>query len=194
MTGKANVTGARAHSMEARASDLYETPAIAVQALMEAESLPTRIWEPACGPGAIVRELRAAGHEVFGTDLHEYDAETQSLFGLDFTNLPAEFIPPFAGHFAIVTNPPFSAAQAFAETAIKVAPKVCLLLRLAFLESERRTKLLEDSGLARVHVFRKRLPMMHRAGWDGPKASSAMAFAWFTWIQGYTGPPKLFRI
>jgi hypothetical protein len=59
-----------------------------------------------------------------------------------------------------------------------------MLLRLAFYESVRRTPILENRGLARVHVFRKRLPMMHRDGWEGRKANSGMAFAWFVWDDG----------
>jgi hypothetical protein len=69
-----------------------------------------------------------------------------------------------------------------------------MLLRLTFLESERRSEILEDRGLARVYVFRQRLPMMHRDGWQGPKASSAMAFAWFVWDRAHNGPPTLHRI
>ena len=37
----------------------YETPPEALAALMRAENLPNVIWEPACGPGSIVRLLRA---------------------------------------------------------------------------------------------------------------------------------------
>ena len=69
-----------------------------------------------------------------------------------------------------------------------------MLLRLAFLESERRTNILEYGGLARVHVFRNRLPMMHRKGWEGPKASSAIPFAWYVWEHGYLGPTTIDRI
>jgi len=45
-----------------------------------------------------------------------------------------------------------------------------------------------------VHVFRKRLPRMHRDGWEGRKASSGMSFAWFVWERGYTGPTTIDRI
>jgi hypothetical protein len=41
---------------------------------------------------------------------------------------------------------------------------------------------------------RRRLPRMHREGWDGPRASSSMAFAWFAWRRGYAGPTILSRI
>jgi hypothetical protein len=67
-------------------------------------------------------------------------------------------------------------------------------LRLAFLESERRCGILEGRGLARVHVFRKRLPMMHRLGWEGRKANSGMAFAWFVWDRDHRGPTSVDRI
>jgi Protein of unknown function (DUF3102) len=61
-------------------------------------------------------------------------------------------------------------------------------LRLAFLESTRRSAILESGTLARVHVFKRRLPMMQRDGWAGPRASSAVAFAWFVWDSEHRGP------
>ena len=69
-----------------------------------------------------------------------------------------------------------------------------MLARLALLEFERRTNILERGALARVHVFRNRLPMMHRDGWTGPRASSAMAFAWFVWDRNHSGPTTIGRI
>jgi hypothetical protein len=69
-----------------------------------------------------------------------------------------------------------------------------MLLRLAFLESERRCGILEGCGLARIHVFRKRLPMMHRDGWQGRKGNSGIAFAWFIWERGHAGPTTIDRI
>ena len=62
-------------------------------------------------------------------------------------------------------------------------------MRLAFLESERRCGILEDRGLARIHVFRKRLPMMHRDQWAGKKANSG-----FVWDRNHTGPTVIDRI
>jgi hypothetical protein len=84
------------------------------------------------------------------------------------------------------TNPPYKLAAQFAAHALALVPDVFLLLRLAFLESVGRTE--QHSGLRRVLVFRKRLPRMHRAGWDGTKASSSMAFCW---RRNYAGPTIL---
>ena len=79
--------------------------------------------------------------------------------------------------------------------ALELCPLVIMLLRLAFMESERRTGILEGRGLARIHQFRKRLPMMHRGGWEGRKANSAMAFAWFVLgPRACRGPTSIDRI
>ena len=93
-----------------------------------------------------------------------------------------------------MTNPPFKLASEFVAHAIELCPKVVMLLRLAFLESERRTSILDGGKLARVHVFRNRLPMMHRAGWQGPRASSSTAFAWLMWDAEHHGPTELHKL
>jgi hypothetical protein len=134
--------------------------------------------------------LRAHGHIVYATDLVEYDSPDQDMADWDFlqqTQLPL-------GVEAIVTNPPFKLANEFVAHAISLCPKVIMLARLAFLESERRTPILEGGKLARVHVFRKRLPMMHRLGWTGPRATSATAYAWLVWDADHTGQTELHRI
>ena len=45
-------------SYNERGLDAYWTPVEAVKSLIAIESLPTHIWEPACGDGAIVKPLR----------------------------------------------------------------------------------------------------------------------------------------
>lgn len=185
-------TGNAKAALEHRGDDLYETPAVAVQALLRAEPLPKHIWEPCCGPGAIVNVLRGAGHTVLGSDLVDYGDPTH-FYRRDF--LMEREAPK--GTEAIVTNPPFKLAGEFVAHALELVPRVAMLLRLAFIESERRRGILDGGHLARVHVFRNRLPMMHRAG-RGTQVtktnSSAMAFAWFVWDRGHTGPTELHRI
>lgn len=176
------------HPNSARGFDLYETPSIAVHALLRAETLPYRIWEPAAGRSAIVDVLREAGHVVIASDMVDH-------------GFPLRFVADFlttakapAGCTTIVTNPPYRHAERFVAHALSMVPNVIMLLRLAFLESERRSEILEKCGLARVHVFRSRLPMMHRDGWAGPRASSSIPFAWFVWERGYAGRATISRI
>jgi hypothetical protein len=131
MSMSLNTGNARA-PLTARGDDLYETPDVAVHALMRAESLQEVIWEPACGPGRIVNVLRGAGHKVYATDLVDYgcpDSEVRIDFLME--RHPSVYVG------AIVTNPPFKIANEFVAHALKLdIPKVVMLLRLAFLESE----------------------------------------------------------
>lgn len=174
------------HTYQERGDDVYFTPVEAVHALMKVEKLPAKIWEPAAGSGNIAKTLRAAGHTVYASDIADFGC---GLAGVDF--LTTKTILPVD---AIVTNPPFKLAQKFIERGLEICPLVIVLLRLAFYESERRSKLLEESGLARIHVFRNRLPFMHRRGWQGPKASSAICFAWFVFDRNHSGPTTIDRI
>jgi hypothetical protein len=132
--------------------------------------------------------LRGAGHAVIASDIADYGF--QMHFRRDFfdvTTAPA-------GTEVIITNPPYRDAQRFVAHALKLCPRVIMLMRLAFLESERRSPILDRGQLARIHVFRNRLPMMHRAGWTGPRASSAIAFAWFCWDRDHRGSTVIDRI
>ena len=178
------------HPHAERGADLYETPTVAVEALLRVERLPLRIWEPACGPGAIVNVLRAHGHQVYATDLIDYGTDPTAHYGRDF--LREQRAPE--GYESILTNPPYKWVEQFVAHALELCPLVVMLLRTAFLESERRTGILEGRGLACVHVFRKRLPMMHRAGWEGRRSNSGMSFAWFVWQRAHCGPPTVHRI
>lgn len=197
-------TGNRVHAPKVRGADLYQTPVVAVQALLKLEPVPLTIWEPACGPGAIVKVLRDSGRAVVATDLIKYDCP-DSKARVDFL---MERKMPVPGLAAIVTNPPFKLADEFVAKALDLCPEVYMLLRVGFLEGlrwshpddieEARNKRLGlDLGrhLARVHVFTPRLPMMHREGWLGPKnANSGMPFGWFVFLRDYRskyGPSQI---
>jgi len=180
------------HSLAVRGLDSYPTPRLAVESLLAAEpdtlNSLARVWEPVAGDGNIAHVLRDNGIPVIASDIERYSFDLH--FVGDF--LQRERAP--AGCSVILTNPPYKLAAQFAEHALTLVPNVYLLLRLAFLESVGRTELLEHSGLRRVLVFRKRLPRMHRQNYDGPKASSSMAFSWMCWRRGYAGPIILSRI
>jgi hypothetical protein len=163
-----------------RGHDVYLTPACAVEALARAEPLPATCWE-ACGDdtSAIATVLRAHGHRVVCTDLR--------TDGIDFRDRTTA--PP--GVEVIVTNPPFSLAADFVRHGLNLVPKVVVLERIQFLESEARAALFDAGKLARIRVFRNRVPRMHRAGWTGKRASAAMTLAWFAFDRDHDGPPTL---
>lgn len=185
------VPGVACHPHADRGDDLYETPACAIRALLKAEQINGPIWEPACGPGAIVTMLRAAGHCVIATDLVDRGCPN-STGGVNF--LEQQRAPDDDDVELVLTNPPYRHANKFVRHALTLAPRVMMLLPLRFLEGVRRSDILDNGTLARVHVFKNRLPMMHRAGWQGRRASSQLAFAWLVWDQAHRGPATLHRI
>jgi hypothetical protein len=81
--------------------DFYPTPAWPTEAMLRRVRLPTVIWEPCCGDGAMVRVLEAHGHRVVATDLVD---RGYGEAGRDF--LAESRLPE--GVNAIVTNPPYS--------------------------------------------------------------------------------------
>jgi hypothetical protein len=168
-----------------RGHDLYETPPGAVHALLAEEVLQGDIWEPASGPGAIVRVLRAVGHRVVATDLIEYGCP-DATGGIDF--LQQRSAPERVT--TILTNPPFKHADEFVRHALTLVPRVIMLLRVLFLETQGRRDVLEGGRLARVYVFRNRLPI-HRDGWEGARDSNPMALAWFVWEREHRARPEL---
>lgn len=170
--------------------------------LLALETFGGRILEPACGRGAISRMLEAAGYDVVLSDLIDYG--THDRHGVcqnvqDFlTSEPGE------GCDDIVTNPPYgSVLNAFVAHALRVhrPAKMALLLNLNFFcgfDDPDRNFAMDENKPARVYIFTRRLPMMHRDGWDGNEANSRMNTAWFVWEQNlvgeYAGPTVTSRV
>ena len=171
-------------------AELHETPREAVFALVKADPFLQRrrvIWEPACGPGALVWALQTCGHTVLASDLYQYEGRwradplTVRDWRMDFLGLTS--MPFYGWHRlqpdAIVMNPPYSKADAFVDQAMTLAPRVYALLELGWLQAETwtRDRLLDGDLWRRFHPFRERLDM-HRDSYAGPKATTRK-HAWF---------------
>jgi hypothetical protein len=65
--------------------------------------------------------------------------------------------------------------------AVEQVDYVAMLLRIQFLESIARKDWLTENPPTRILLPSRRLPMMHREGWPGPKAANNMCHAWFIW-------------
>jgi hypothetical protein len=169
--------GAGRAPLKDRANDLYETPAVAVDALLRCEPwLPCTIWEPCAGRGAISRALREAGHRVIAHDLVPYVGADLGI------ETPIDFLmerrPP-PGATRIVTNFPFKNGDEMIRHGLRLGLEVVCLQRLMALEGANRADLI-DLHLRRVWAGIERLPQMHREGYEGRKQSNSGApFAWF---------------
>lgn len=180
---KANLraaVGTASATKEERGANLYETPPEAMFTLLALEEFTACVLEPACGRGAISRMLEAHHYGVVLADINDYgtaDSNGELQAVQDFlTSQPLE-----AGSYDIVTNPPYGdVLNAFVAHALRVYQprKMALLLNLNFLcgfADDDRNFVMDDCPPARVYVFKRRLPMMHRDGWEGNKASRAGA-------------------
>lgn len=200
--------GTKTATREERGNNLYETPPEAMAVLLGLETFLPLVLEPSCGRGAISRVLEAAGHEVILSDLVDYDTadrhgQVQQV--RDFLSLTHDEIAEWAGgdDFDLVTNPPYGEViNAYVLHALtEIRPrKMALLVNLNFLcgfEDMNRNRVLDQMCPARVIVHAQRLPMMHRDGYDGQKASSQMNTMWLIWERnadgGYAGAFKVSR-
>jgi hypothetical protein len=165
-------------------NDFYRTPRASTEALLNVETFDERVWEPACGDGAISTVLWARGHDVISTDLNDYK------FGTCGVNFLTEYdlVAP-----TIITNPPFLLADQFIQHALHLgAHKAAFLLRLAFLEGMRRhTTLFAPTPPARVWVHSRRQTLWIGDDPDARGTGGAIAFAWFVWDRTHTGPTQL---
>ncbi len=184
-----------APSVDREVNDFYPTPIEATKSLLQIEDIGPRVWEPACGDGAISRVLEESGRTVISSDLVDRGFGATPI---DFL-LEQQLLAP-----VIVTNPPFKLAEQFLHHALRLgAEKVVFMLRLAWLEGAgaigsddgRKRRVYDATPIARVHVSSRRLTMM-RGGYlpvEGKKlgAGGMVAFAWYVWERGHVGDPTL---
>lgn len=184
--------GTRSATKEERGNQLYETPPEAMHTLLALEQFSPTVWEPACGRNAIGRMLEGAGYAVVLSDLIDYgtaDANGELQAVIDFRDTK----PGEGECHDIVSNPPYGdVMNAFIAHALRVHKpvKMALLLNVnayfGFDDAD-RVFIMEECPPARIYAFSRRLPMMHRDGWDGPKATSQMNTAFFIWERQADG-------
>lgn len=130
--------GATNHTASEREpNDYYATEPKAAELLCAVENLSPAIWECACGAGHLAEVLRKHGHIVKATDLID---RGYGCGGIDFLKENVRF------HGDIVTNPPYKYAKEFVEHAIDTVAddcKVCMFLKLQFLEGKARRDLFD---------------------------------------------------
>lgn len=137
-----------------------------------------------CRGGSIADVLEGYGHEVTGFDIVDRGWRNTSV--QDFLTSTE------AWKGDIVTNPPYKLAKDFVEKSLEIVEpgsKVAMLLKLTFLESQKRWPLFRDNPPLRVWVFRERQSCGPNGEFDG--SSSAVCYAWFIWSKGYKGSPEI---
>lgn len=165
-------------------ADLYPTPVDCTYSLIPhiAPLLPDDAWilEPACADGQMVKPLREYGWNVDGSDLRPNVAGGTG--GVDFLSEDTYF--PDDYYHAVITNPPFNAAELFIRRALQIAPVVAMLLKAQYWNTKNRRKL-----------FRETRPYMElNLTWrpafleEERGKSPLMDCMWVVWVRGHEGP------
>tara|TARA_Y100001972_G_scaffold126980_1_gene182364 strand:- start:137 stop:682 length:546 start_codon:yes stop_codon:yes gene_type:complete len=158
-------------------NDFYPTPPEATQSLMDREQFNGRIYECACGDGAMSKVLIKNGYTVDSSDLIDrgYGKCNIDFLKQDYSMMDID---------NIITNPPFNLSTEFTIRALELAKgKVAMLNKLSFLEGiNRKNKVFTQNKLKNIWVFSKRVSF----GGNG-----LMAFAWFVFDKNYDGKPSL---
>ncbi len=167
--------------------EYYPTPPEGIRALLSVETFDGPIWEPACGDGAIARELIAAGYEVVSTDIanHGY-----GITPVDFLNEEK----PRARH--IVTNPPYGRglADRFIGHALKLTREtggsVAMLLDLSSLCHPTRHAKFVNSPPAAIYGLDQLV--CYPAGDPARYAGKTLwrRYCWAIWKPGHCGRPS----
>lgn len=164
------------------ANDLYETPDWCTEVLCRHVRL-RNVWEPACGPGKMVRVLEQHTGVDRASDLVDYGWNHEKGSFLDFEG---------TWHGDIVTNPPYSIQDEFVRHAIDIVKrskswrKVCMLLRNEYDSAQR------DDLFKNTTIFSKKIVLTRRPRWiEGTKGSPRHNYAWFVWDFAQIGPPTI---
>jgi hypothetical protein len=178
-------------------NDFYATPEESTKALLAVEGLLYPVLEPACGAGHISRLIGrddGSGDYVISSDLIDrgYGCKNVDFLADDFIKNMVNLGVNIHAIKTIITNPPFSLFQEFAEKGLSLhnVKKVILFGKLQALEGQRRATFMENSPLRTVYVFKSRQnPLRNGSPVDEKWKSwaSTMAFAWYVWEKGYTG-------
>lgn len=164
--------------------DFYQTPRYAIEKLLEREQFEGNIIDPCSGAGAISKVVEEKGYKCFSSDLREdinvYGDKGANVFDIDTV------------YDNVITNPPYFCAKEIVEKSLEISKnKVALLLKLTFLESEKRYELFKNTPLRKVYVFCKRITMYNEYEEKERKNNGTIAFAWYICEHGYTGKPEI---
>jgi hypothetical protein len=182
--GAAMAGGNASAKREKPDNEFYATPVEAVDALMHSREGGSirrywKIWEPCCGTGSVGKALEFYKLKIHASDLVD---RGYGMASLDF--LQYQGAPPSK---AIITNPPFSLAEAFLLQARSLGVEyVAFLLKSTFWHAGDRGRLWKIWQPSIVYPLTFRLDFLNLG-------RPTMECSWFIWDVRHTGPETFYR-
>lgn len=171
-------------STERQPEDYYATEPRAAELLLENESFDGPIWECACGEKHLSNVFTNwGGYDVRNSDLYDRCGnEVYDFLSIENTHWDGN----------IITNPPYKFALDFVYKALQIVPegkKVCMFLKIQFLEGKARRELFRSHPPKVVYVSSSRLLCAPNGDFEHAtkNGGSAVAYAWFVWEKGFKG-------
>lgn len=177
---------------ERRELDAYYTPVRLARRAVETIPLMSGdlVLEPSAGEGAFLTALSEGsvrGVRLAAMDINP-DAPGLQYPGLEYAvvgDFPQTLIRKSQQPDWVVGNPPYGEAEEHIRRALRIAKKgVAFLLRLAFLESQKREEFWEAHPCRQVHV------LTQRPSFTGGSTDTA-AYGWFIWKHGSSEPTTI---
>ena len=178
--------GASNHTDNKRAEyDFYVTDPKALQELLKHEKFNSFVWEPACGLCHLSKVLAENGYIVWSSDI--VDRCGNATFDFLGENL-------IDWHGDIITNPPYNLAAEFVERAIECIDegnRVCMLLRIQFLEEKKNKELFDKYPPKYIYVSSRINCMRNGEEQHQTSTFSTVRFGWYIWEKGFKGEPTI---
>jgi len=153
--------------------DFYPSPDEITVALLENWQPRWRVWEPACGDGAMCKVIERYGYEVQGSDLVD---RGYGQCGVDF------LLEHRAWENCIITNPPFNLSAQFIEHALKRmrVPQLALYLKSTYWHAAKRLPLFEEFPPSTI------MPLTWRVDFTGG-GQATLDTMWCIWDERHEG-------
>src|SRR5690349_8910735 len=168
--------------------DFYSTPRDATKLLLDYESFPSPVWEPACGKGEISKVLEDYRYKVHSSDIV---MRGYGIGGVDFFGVLS--MPNNCK--SIITNPPFSVRLRGKEYRVEDwvthgfnigAEKIGLFLKTTAIAGKQRSFIFEKH-LIKLLQFRDRVSLTRN---DLKMENGGMMdFAWFIFERSRNSSP-----
>ena len=169
-------------------SDFYSTPEWCIDSFLKefGEPIGSLVYEPCAGNGVIIKSLHKnfkslsiKANEIRQEETQNlYQAGADGVLSMDFLDFKGS--NPFID--LVISNPPYSIAKEIIEKCFEYSPKaeIVMLLRLGFLESQKRKQFWDKHPLTQLY------PLLKRPSFTG-KGTDATAYGWFVWSK-YRSP------
>lgn len=168
-------------------NDFYPTPPELCRAALCKSQVSTQfpmILDPGCGDGpwgkaAYTRWPNAC---ITGVDIRDVDPGYNHFIKGDFLSRSMDWRTAYTGYDLIIGNPPYKFAEQFVRQSIDMLRpdgEVIFLLRLAFLESDRR-----GNGLFKELPPREVFVSTRRVSFTGNRKTDDTAYAIYIWQKG----------